>query len=307
MYTTPPYARQLAPYIPRPVPYNAQPSPYNTQPSPYTPRPALYIPQHPSQPSRYATRTYPIAPAIPLPQETFDTPSLQQILTSDTFLARLAGKMALKTYNMHQMPYRHPIQQNPPQQQPNWPCGFCLDPDHMHGHGQCLHLEDYIRRDLCIRDVENRICMLDGDPVSVQTAPGQNMQERIDIWRNQVPAITHVQENVLQASSTRPVNPMTVSGPYSPSVSYSIRSDSQDENGLVRLEAIALANMKRQDDIRKWIGNVGETENVPVNNAESTNGSQSTLIAPSPQISVRPAPVARSHPPQNPTTDPASQ
>ncbi|KAJ3555385.1 hypothetical protein NP233_g12224 [Leucocoprinus birnbaumii] len=207
--------------------------------------------------------TSPAAPFVSSPRETFDMSSIEQILTSDAFLNRLAGKLAAPVRNSSQSSYQPPFQQNSQQQRQTWPCGFCSATDHMFRN--CSGLDDYLRRGLCKRDFNFRICMPDGTPVSPQVAPGRNMKERIDNWhKSNSPSNGSVQANLFQVDSSASIASTNSYAPISSSMPFSTSQPSEDDVELARLEAIALATMKRQEEIRKRAGNAGKAKSAPV-------------------------------------------
>jgi hypothetical protein len=240
--------------------------------------------------------TAPSSHFAPSPRETFDMASIEQILTSDAFLNRLAGKIHLPASQSSQSSHQPPLQQN---QRRTWPCGFCSDPDHMFRH--CQTLEDYIRRGLCIRDASYRICMPDNTLVSPQVAPGRNMKERIDNWhKSRSPPVVQAQANILEVVSYQQPASTLPNAPPTPPMSYSSSYVSQDEQELATLEAVALATMKRQEEVCKRIGAAGKSKNSPPAPKRSPNtpNSSQTASANSPS-----QPPSQSIPPLKPTSN----
>lgn len=135
--------------------------------------------------------------------------SLEQFLTSDSFLNRLADKMTTTARNHHQPSYQRNSQQPSSQRQPTWPCGFCSDTDHM--FQICQKLDNYIRRGICIRNNTNRICMPDGTLVTHQIAPGRNMMERIDNWhKTRNSSASQALANIIEVVPRRTEDPPTI-------------------------------------------------------------------------------------------------
>ncbi|KAF5355070.1 hypothetical protein D9756_005756 [Leucocoprinus leucothites] len=265
-----------------------------------------------STPSPSPPPTYPVAPAphfTPSPRETFDMSSIEQILTSDAFLSRLAGKLNVPARSNPQSSYQPPFQQNSPQQRQAWPCGFCHSTEHM--FRRCPSLDDYLRRGLCIRDGSNRICMPDGTSVSPQVAPGRNMKERIDNWhKSRSPASVPAQANILEVYPSRSIASSPSYTPVTSSMPYSTSHTSQDEEELARLEAIALATMKRQDEIRRRSGNAGKARNAPLTPKSTPtvpNPSQNAPATSSTSPPSKPPHTSNSAPPKPSTPDPHTQ
>lgn len=150
-----------------------------------------------------------------------------------------------------------------PQQCFSWPCGFCSDTRHM--FRVCQVLDDYLRRGLCTRDSTNRICTPDGVQISPQTAPGRNMMERIDNWhKNRPGGAPRVQTNIVEVRSI----PLNTPEPSATITQYTGLPATPDEEELVRLEAVVLANMKRQEEIRKRMANNGKGKDIPSGSLE---------------------------------------
>lgn len=100
----------------------------------------------------YPASVLPPPSHAPPPRPTFDMSSIEPILTSETFLNRLAERMNPPARNGPQSSY-HPASQPNSQRRSMWPCGFCSETDHM--FRQCRKLDDYIQRGICIRDTTN--------------------------------------------------------------------------------------------------------------------------------------------------------
>lgn len=148
----------------------------------------------------------------------------------------------------------------------------------------CQILDEYIRRGLCIRDNTNRICVPDRTLVSPQIAPGRNMKDRIDNWHK-----THNTSTPQALANIIEVAPRTNDGPSS--FEHSVLALRQDEDELEHLEAVALATARRQEEIRKKLGNVHKGKNAP--NVPNTGNQRSSNSVPTPAPPANTAPQYR--------------
>jgi hypothetical protein len=260
----------------------------------------------PSSPPMHQYHAAPSSHFAHSPRETFDMASIEHILTSDAFLNRLAGKIQLPGSSPSQPLYQPSLQQNFQQKRPTWPCGFCSEPDHIFRH--CQKLDDYLRRGLCIRDASFRICVPDNTQVSPQIAPGRNMKERIDNWhKSRSPSATPAQANLLEVVPTQqPALSNSDISSTSP-MPYSTSYVSQDEAELATLEAVALATMKRQEEVRKRIGGTGKSKNIPAAPKRSPELSQSSPANSPPQPNPQMSPSSKSTPNHTPMPSSTSQ
>ncbi|KAJ3555802.1 hypothetical protein NP233_g12120 [Leucocoprinus birnbaumii] len=221
-------------------------------------------------PSSQNSQTYTapaVAPAAPVPRETFDMSSIERILTSDAFLTRLAGKMAPQPQIPSQSSFSSSPYQSQPPRRDNWDCGMCSEPGHMFRN--CAVLNDYLKKGLCIRNASNRICVPDGTVVDRQLAPGRNMKERIDYWhRNHTSQAPRAQANLLEVA---PAQQFNVNASQIPSVPPTSHFDDPDDAELLRLEAIVLATQKRQEDIKKRKGPPAKGKGAPTQSDPSSS------------------------------------
>jgi hypothetical protein len=215
-------------------------------------------------------------PPVPLPivnsslRPTFDMSSIEQILMSDAFINRLASRI----------PSSVPLQQSYPSNsnasRTLWPCGMCSSTEHLFRN--CPAVDDYMRRGLCKRDSTNRICVPDGTQITPQLAPGRNMRERIDNWHKAHPRASSVQANIVEVSYPSITN--EIISPAVTSMSYSDNPSSQDEEEIRRLGVVALAAMKRQEEIKKRAGNVSKGKGPPGQNNASSNSLPPIQLSP---------------------------
>lgn len=219
------------------------------------------------------TPSYPTAPLIPTPRETFDMSSIEQFLVSDTFLNKLAGKIGGQNNSGDPSLQRNHYSYNLPQtsqQRPPPGCAFCWDPEHYIRN--CNRLADYLKRGLCTRDNTNRICLPDGTLVTHQVAPGRYIMERIDNWHRSRPAPPPtVQTNILEAIPIHsPSSEPSMTALPSHVASHFNSTTVQDQQELEILERVTIAALKRRDQIE----NRSKATTKPKTNPTTSNPAQ---------------------------------
>ncbi|KAJ3565953.1 hypothetical protein NP233_g7310 [Leucocoprinus birnbaumii] len=215
-----------------------------TQPRFESPAPSF------APPSRHTT---PAPAGAPAARETFDMSSLEQFMVSDAFLSKLADKLGNNRGNNSPRPSAG--MPTPNSSAPRAPRGYgcigCLDPNHY--HQSCPVIADYIARGVCKRNEYNQVVLMDGTLITNRVAPGRCIKERLDNWlQNQ--SQHRVSTNIVEAYPASHADQYSYTIPDPRETLISEVSVAELEE-LRQLDAVAVATLKRAEDIRKRVGN----------------------------------------------------
>ncbi|PPR05448.1 hypothetical protein CVT26_011323 [Gymnopilus dilepis] len=131
-------------------------------------------------------------------------------------------------------------------------CAFCSDESHYIPN--CDIAEAYIQQGFCSRNSENRIILPNGELVTYQTAPGKNLQDRIDNWhksnRPNVPVVSSNLTIVAEAPSF-PAKQIPIDAEKIYKVTELAPAGITNEEHLRLLEEFLEFTQRKTDDIRR--------------------------------------------------------
>ncbi|KAJ3564556.1 hypothetical protein NP233_g8219 [Leucocoprinus birnbaumii] len=245
--------------------------------------------------SRYTT---PAPAAAPSTRETFDMSSLEQFMVSDAFLSKLADKLGSARGNNSPRPPMPPSNSSAPRAPRAYGCVGCLDPNHY--HQSCPVIADYITRGVCKRNEYNQVVLMDGTLITNRVAPGRCIRERLDNW---LQSQNRVSTNIVEAypASHAEQYSYTIPDPRETLISEVSAAELEE---LRQLDAVAVATLKRAEDIRKRVGNGVKSKAGPgVTTRSTAKASNAHHSIPSATPTQRPTnPVPAPNPIANPSS-----
>ncbi|KAF7763893.1 hypothetical protein Agabi119p4_8430 [Agaricus bisporus var. burnettii] len=232
-------------------------------------------------PSLTATQSsHPAVPAASAPRETFDMTAMQQLMTSLTaantkmmseFMAEMRNQQNTVTSSFTQQ--SRPFN---PQFSTQSGCRACSDPSHFIRY--CPKVTEYIRQGRCIRDQTNRICLPNGVLVTPRVASGKDILERVDNWHSANPTTANnTSASIVQTNTFEAVPSSSPSPSASATATSQFHATTSPDNELQVLDAVTVAALRRQDEIRAHSKTSGKSKVNPTSPKNSSTTPPTTV------------------------------
>ena len=140
-------------------------------------------------------------------------------------------------------------------------CNFCSEPGHYINN--CPHAFEYINKGKCKRNAEGFMVLPNGERINARTAPGKNLQERIDNWiaANNVNTSTStniVSSNFVEATELQNQMSYTWIEPEFEGADTPQPTEREIEE-ISMLESLIASTQKKVDETRKKFAKSGPT------------------------------------------------